>query len=381
MCSSRHRTAPATSPARFSPSSEDTELRGLESHAELWRHPPLQAAERASLTYVSDAEAGIRRRAAGRGFYYLDAEGKRLTDAVTVARIKSLAIPPAWTDVWIASDTGGHIQATGRDQKGRKQYRYHPSWTACRDEAKFTSLAEFARRLPALRERVESDLRRRSLSRDRVIASIVWMLDNTLIRIGNEAYARTNKSFGLTTLRARHVALNGSTLRLSFTGKSGQQWKLQLGDRRVLSVVRRMQELPGQRLFQYVDEDGGRHDVRSQDVNAYIQEVLGEGFTSKHFRTWGATTDASFLLAGIPVPSTKHEQARTLNAVVDKVARRLHNTRVVCRRCYIHPEIVERWLAGKLTDEFAALSRRYRRPPNGLDREEALVLRWLEQRG
>ena len=337
------------------------------------------AAARADLVYVSDAEPGIRRRRAGKGFRYLDNNGKAVGGTETLARIQALAIPPAWTDVWICPLPSGHIQATGRDQKGRKQYRYHAGWTACRDEAKFSSLTAFASVLPKLRARVEDDLRKRGTSRERVIASMVWLLDNTMMRIGNDIYMRQNKSFGLTTLRARHVEIEGFRLRFSFRGKSGQEWKLKLADRRVASVIRAMQELPGQRLFQYVDEEGERRDIRSQDVNGYIRETIGSDFTSKHFRTWGATTAAAFLFADAPLPDTKREQARLTNEIIDRVARRLRNTRAVCRRCYVHPVVVQSWLEGSL-GEMTDIRRRLPKPLQGLDIEESTVLRWLRDK-
>lgn len=355
---------------------EDTELRRIETRS-LVTFDPLQAAERAELIYVSDTEPGLRRMRSGKGFRYLDPDGDTVRDKVLISRIKALAIPPAWTDVWISTDDTGHIQATGRDLKGRKQYRYHPSWTACRDEAKFSSLADFARLLPKLRQRADEDLRRRTLSRERALASVVWLLDHTMIRIGNDAYARENRSYGLTTLRRRHVEVEGSRLRFSFVGKSGQEWKLKLTDRRIASVLRSMHELPGQRLFKYLDDDGTRCEIQSHDVNAYIQETIGDIYTSKHFRTWGATTRAAFLLSSTPLPETQREQNRVLNAVVDKVAARLHNTRAVCRRCYIHPAVVQSWADGALVDEMQALRRRLPRPLAGLDQDESTVVRWL----
>jgi len=341
---------------------------------------PIAAAERADLTYVSDAEPGIRRRRAGKGFSYRDAANRPVADREVLARIRSLVIPPAWTDVWICAEPGGHIQATGRDQRGRKQYRYHPSWTACRDEAKFSSLTAFAEVLPRLRERVEEDLRKRGAGRERVIASMVRLLDHTMMRIGNDAYAQQNKSFGLTTLRTRHVALEGSSVRFSFRGKSGQEWRLKLSDRRVATVIRQVQELPGQRLFQYVDEDGDRREVKSQDVNDYIREAIGSDFTSKHFRTWGATVAAAHLLAATPRPESKRGQTVAINKVIDTVSAKLRNTRAVCRRCYVHPNVIESWVDGRLEEEIGALRRRYPRPLKGLDLEESIVLRWLRDR-
>ncbi|TYR36440.1 DNA topoisomerase IB [Mesorhizobium microcysteis] len=335
------------------------------------------AAARADLVYVNDGERGYVRRRAGKGFSYADSRGKAV-DKITTARIKALAIPPAWSDVWICADAAGHIQATGRDQRGRKQYRYHPAWTACRDEAKFSSLASFAHALPALRHRVEADLRRRGLPRDRVVASVVWLLDNTLIRIGNDIYAQENKSFGLTTLRSRHLDIQGSSLRFTFKGKSGQEWKLKLADRRIARIVRAIQDLPGQHLFQYIDEQGARREVSSHDVNAYIQEAIGQEYSSKHFRTWGASVFAAMQLADTPLPETKRAQAMALNAVLDRVAGRLRNTRAVCRRCYVHPAIVDAWLDGTLQQQISAVRKRTRRPFKGLDVAESTFLRWLK---
>ena len=263
---------------------------------------PDAAAAAASLRYVSDEQPGIRRLRAGKGFRYRDAKGKNISDAGTLDRIAHLAIPPAWSDVWISPSDKGHIQATGRDIKGRKQFRYHERWSLCRDEAKFSSLAAFADALPALRAAVDQDLRRRGLPYEKVVASIVWLLDNTMIRVGSAAYARDNKSFGLTTLKTRHVAVNGSKLHFEFKGKSGKHWRIQLVDRRMAKIIRRIQELPGQSLFQYIHEDGERRRLGSQDINAYIREACGSDFTSKHFRTWGGTIHAASLFAQTPVP-------------------------------------------------------------------------------
>lgn len=338
---------------------------------------PEIAATYADLHYISDTEKGISRRRAGKGFLYLQPNGQRLSDPADLARISSLAIPPAWTDVWISPDPSGHIQATGRDDRGRKQYRYHPDWMACRDQVKFSSLAGFAGSLPGLRDQVDRDLRRPHMPRERVIASVVWMLDNTMIRIGNDTYSRENNSFGLTTLRSNHVRIEGSSLRFSFVGKSGQEWKLKLVDRRIARILREIQDLPGQQLFQYIDEDGSRRTVNSQDVNDYIRAAAGPEFTSKHFRTWGGTTLATLLLAQTERPPSKRAAARTLNQAIDVVAGRLHNTRTVCRRCYIHPEVITAWDEGRLADETAAIRRRFRKPFKGLDTGEALVFRWL----
>lgn len=337
------------------------------------------SADRASLSYVSDSEPGIRRIRRGKGFSYAGPDGRGV-NAATLARIEAIVIPPAWTDVWISPDPDGHIQATGRDDRGRKQYRYHPQWTEERDEAKYSSLVAFAERLPVLRRQVDADLRRRGLPRERVVAAIVWLLDNTMIRVGNAAYAQDNKSFGLTTLRDRHVDIEGASLRFAFKGKSGKEWKLKLVDRRIAKVVRGAQDLPGQKLFQYLDEDGIRCPVRSDDVNRYIRDACGEGFSSKHFRTWGGTIHAASLFAQTDLPESATQQKRTVNAVVDKVAERLGNTRAVCRKCYIHPLVFEAWSDGRLLDEMAAANGR-KRLIQGLDEEETLALRWLRAHG
>ncbi|ESY67426.1 MULTISPECIES: DNA topoisomerase IB [Mesorhizobium] len=333
------------------------------------------SAEHAALTYVSDAEPGIRRLKAGKGFYYKGPDGRPVSNAAR-ARIEAIVIPPAWTDVWISPDANGHIQATGRDQRGRKQYRYHPQWAEERDSAKYSSLVAFAESLPELRRTIDSDLRRHGLPFERVVAAIVWLLDNTMIRVGNAAYARDNKSFGLTTLRDRHVDIKGSSLRFAFKGKSGKEWKLKLVDRRIAGIVRGAQDLPGQKLFQYLDEEGNRRPVRSDDVNRYIRGAAGDAFSSKHFRTWGGTIHAASLFAQTELPESQAQQKRVMNSVIDKVAERLGNTRAVCRKCYIHPRVFEAWSQGRLLAEMAEANRR-KRSIDGLDEEEALVLRWL----
>ena len=346
---------------------------------EIQKNGAQSSAERASLSYVSDADPGIRRLRKGNGFAYAGPNGRQV-DAVALDRIKAIVIPPAWTDVWISPDPDGHIQATGRDQRGRKQYRYHAQWTEVRDGAKYSSLVAFAEGLPALRRHIDADLRRHGLPLERVVASVVWLLDNTMIRIGNAAYARDNKSFGLTTLRDRHVEITGSSLRFAFKGKSGKEWKLKLVDRRIAKIVRGAQDLPGQKLFQYLDEDGARRPVRSDDVNRYIREASGAEFSSKHFRTWGGTIHAASLFAEIELPESKTQQKRVINNVVDKVAERLGNTRAVCRKCYIHPLVFEAWSEGRLLNEMAEANKR-KRLITGLDEEETLVLRWLQARG
>jgi DNA topoisomerase-1 len=348
------------------------------SPAEPATPPPQQRAEDADLIYVSDTEPGIRRKGGPKRFSYHSADGTMIRDEKTLARIRALVIPPAWIDVWISPSPRGHIQATGRDDRGRKQYRYHDRWAAMRDDVKYGSLTRFAEALPKLRERVDADLRRHSLSRERVVAAIIWLLDNTLIRVGNPAYARDNKSFGLTTLRTRHLEVEGAKLRFSFKGKSGKEWRLQLIDRRMAKTIRSIQELPGQSLFQYFDEGGDRRAVHSNDVNDYMRDATGADFSSKHFRTWGGTVHAASLLAVTDLPESKSGKQRVLNQTIDRVAARLGNTRTVCRNCYIHPRVIESWLAGTLADEMSAARKSFRKIPDGLDEEEMVVLRWLE---
>ena len=324
-----------------------------------------------SLTFSSDEEPGWRRQRRGTGFSYADQKGDR-PDSSDLARIRALAIPPAWRDVWICRDACGHIQATGRDEKGRKQYRYHADWTQHRSATKFDTLSAFAKVLPGLREQVERDLRRRTLGYERVVASVVWLLDNSLNRIGNPAYARENKSFGLTTLRRRHVDITGATLHFRFTGKSGKQWRLQLADRRIANILKSLQDMPGQHLFKYEDE--GRHcPITSRDVNDYLAAFAGPEFTAKHFRTWAGTVRAFGLLADTEVPDTRSGKARTLNTVIDEVAARLGNTRAVCRSCYVHPAITEKWEAG-------ALHRSGRlKPIDGMDEDEVETAAFLRK--
>jgi DNA topoisomerase-1 len=341
---------------------------------------PEAAAQAVSLAYTSDEERGFRRIRTGRGFRYLDDRGAKLVDPAIVERIRALAIPPAWTDVWISPEPDGHLQATGRDQRGRKQYRYHERWAQCRDAVKFSSLAHFADALPALRSRVDADLRKRSLSRERVVAMVVWLLDNTMIRVGNAAYAQENSSFGLTTLKSRHVRIDGANMRFAFTGKSGKEWKLKISDRRIARAMKGIQELPGQQLFQYLDDGDDRRTVRSDDVNTYIRTATGSPFTSKHFRTWGGTVEAAMLLAEEPAPDSGASGKRVVNAVVDKVAAKLGNTRAVCRSCYIHPGVIEDWHAGSLGEAMRAARRSFRKLPKWLDVDEMTVRRWLERR-
>lgn len=331
------------------------------------------------LVYVPGLDTGITRKMGANGFLYYRPDGRRITEASEVARLNSLAIPPAYTDVVISTNPFSHLQAIGRDARGRRQYRYHPDWHAERGKAKFERLASFADSLPDLRERVEHDLRSRGLPMDKALATVVWMLDNLYIRIGNSAYAEANKSFGLTTLRNRHVKVEGGSLKFRFKGKSGKEWNLAHSDRRIANVVRKLQELPGQHLFQYVCDEGGCRPISSHDVNAYIREITGENFSSKQFRTWGATCMAVEALASLEVAQTKRDLARQLNEAVDAVAAKLVNTRSVCRSSYIHPAVFEDFQAGMLRDVLK-LKTKSERLLQWLDDEEIRVLRWLKTR-
>ena len=337
-------------------------------------------AEDAGLRYISDDQPGVRRRRAGKGFAYTGPTGRRITDPDRIAWFKRLAIPPAWTDVWISPIRRGHIQATGRDARGRKQYRYHPRWRAVRDEVKYGRLIEFARALPRIRRRTDRDLRRRGLPREKVLALIVRLLETTLVRVGNEEYARDNRSFGLSTLRDRHVKDDGNGLQLIFKGKSGKEHVVAIRDRRLARLVRECQELPGQELFQYVDEDGRRQSVDSGDVNDYLREASGEGFTAKDFRTWAGTVAASLALREFLEVDDDAGRKKAIVAAIEEVAARLGNTPAVCRACYVHPDVLDAYLDGTLVDALAERARGVGRGAHALRPEEAAVLGLLQAR-
>jgi DNA topoisomerase-1 len=300
----------------------------------------VESARVAGLRYVSDRSPGIRRRRAGKGFSYTGPEGKRLTDPAEIQRIRALVIPPAWTDVWICSDPNGHIQVTARDARGRKQYRYHPRYRAVRDETKFDRLLEFSRLLPIIRERVDADLSRPELPREKVLATVVRLLEITRMRVGNDEYARENKSYGLTTLLNDHVEVSGSTLRFEFRGKSGKEHALEVNDARLARIVLRCQALPGAELFQYVDQDGKRQSVDSGDINQYLRDITGADITAKDFRTWAGTVIAALELSELGVARTQREKKHNVLRALDVVAMRLGNTRTVCRKYYVHPALI-----------------------------------------
>jgi DNA topoisomerase-1 len=309
---------------------------------------PAESARAAGLRYVSNGDPGIRRRRAGDGFRYLRPDGRAVTDKATLARIRRLAIPPAWTEVWICAADDGHLQATGHDARGRKQYRYHARWREVRDETKYGRMIAFGSALPRIRRRVARDLARPGLPREKALATVVRLLEKTFIRVGNEEYARENESFGLTTLRDRQVKVSGSQLRFRFRGKSGVQHEVELADPRLATIVRRMQDLPGQELFQYLDENGEVRAIGSSDVNAYLKEIAGDDFTSKDFRTWAGTLLCARSLCRLASPPTDAAGRREMARVVESVSRELRNTRAVCRKCYIHPAVVDSYMAGRL---------------------------------
>jgi DNA topoisomerase-1 len=325
------------------------------------------------LRYAGDRRPGLTRHRRGKGFAYRHPDGRLVRDATTIARIRALAIPPAWTHVWIAPDPAGHLQATGRDAKGRKQYRYHPDWTAERDKAKFDRLIEFARLLPAVRRRVAEDLQEPPLTRARVLATVIALLERTHIRVGNDEYVRANGSYGLTTLKNRHVRVRGRRVEFRFKGKSGVRHEIAIEDPRLARDVRRCQELPGQTLFEYRDD---RHRVRrvgSADVNAYLAAVAGPHVTAKDFRTWWGTVSAAMLLRERSTASTGARK-RLEASVLDEVAAQLGNTRTICRKCYVHPDVLTAAARGVPWPRVPAP-----RSPHGLTADEMAVLRLLEQ--
>jgi DNA topoisomerase-1 len=340
----------------------------------------LAAARAARLVYVSDAMPGIRRQRKGSGFAYLRPDASVIRDPRELRRIRALAVPPAYSDVWICAEPNGHIQATGRDARGRKQYRYHPRWREVRDAAKYQDMIAFGRLLPGLRSRVSEDMGKRGLPREKVLATIVWLLQATLIRVGNEDYAKENQSFGLTTLRNRHVEIEGATLHFEFKGKSGKLWQLQLHDRRIARVVRACQELPGQELFQYRDEAGLLHGISSDDVNRYLREISGEDITAKHFRTWAGTVLAAIALSEFEAVDSDALAKKNIRAAIERVAKRLGNTPTICRKCYIHPEVLEAYLDGAQLEGVSQEIDQALENPFDLSREEAALLGLLNRR-
>jgi DNA topoisomerase-1 len=337
-----------------------------------------EAAEEAGLQYVNDERPGYTRKASNGEFDYFDIQGKKIRDEQRLLRIKRLAIPPAWTDVWICPSPIGHIQATGRDARRRKQYRYHERWREVRDENKFGRLAEFARALPKIRRRLAQDLKLPGLPREKVLATVVRLLERTFIRIGNEEYARQNKSFGLTTMKNRHVKVKGSQLRFRFRGKSGRQHEVELTDPRIAKIVSKCQDLPGQELFQYINDKGEARDVTSQDVNDYLREITNQNFTAKDFRTWAGTVLAATALNAQGAFETKKQSKANVKTAICAVAELLGNTPAICRKCYVHPEIVEAYLRGTQIPGLGDVTK----TPDNIDLRavEAAVLKFLRSR-
>jgi DNA topoisomerase-1 len=317
---------------------------------ELTLADPVASAKAAGLRYVTDAKPGITRRRSRGGFAYFSPSKERISDSATLARIRSLVIPPAWTNVWICPAPSGHLQATGRDARGRKQYRYHPRWREVRDATKYGRMVTFGAALPMIRERTDEHLRLPGLPREKVLATVVRLLETTCIRIGNEEYARTNRSFGLTTLRGRHVEIEGSTIHFHFRGKAGVYHDVGLRDRRLARIIKNCQEIPGHELFQYIAEDGSRQSIDSADVNDYLRRIGGEEFTAKDFRTWAGTLFAAFALRECGACESEAQRKKNIVQAVKSVAERLGNTVAVCRKCYIHPSVLEAYMDGTLIE-------------------------------
>jgi DNA topoisomerase I len=334
----------------------------------------------AGLHYVTDEQAGIRRKRAGRGFQYLDVKGQRIRHPAELHRLKSLAIPPAWTDVWICPRPDGHLQATGRDAKGRKQYRYHPRWRAVRDATKYHRMIAYGDVLPQMRAQVDRDIARSGLPREKVLATVVRLLETTLMRVGNTEYASANQSFGLTTLRDRHVEIDGSHLRFEFRGKHGIRHTVQLHDRRLARIVKQCQDIPGYELFQYIDDDGQRHQIDSVDVNAYLRQIAGQDFTAKDVRTWAATVLAARYLWELGTSTSETQAKRNVAQAVKSVAKHLGNTPAICRKCYVHPDVIDGYSDGSLFEMQDPSASACQDTPSSLHPEEDAVLAFLKRR-
>ncbi len=319
----------------------------IETKVELIKDPEASAKE-AGLRYFREDQLKIKRIKKGQAFLFVGEDGHKITDSKTLERINSLVLPPAWTDVIISPSPNSHLQAIGTDEKGRKQYRYHPDWNKFRSETKFEKMTEFGQALPKIRSKMAEDLNTQGLSKEKVVAAIVKLLEKTMIRVGNEEYAKENQSYGLTTLRNKHVDVGTTKVKINFKGKSGKFHNIELEDRRLARLIGKLQDLPGQELFQYLDDDGERHGVDSSDVNAYIQSAAGAEFTAKDFRTWRGTIIAAFLLADCQRCDTVKDNKKLVTDIVKKVAGELGNTPTVCRKCYIHPVIIESFMDGEL---------------------------------
>ena len=333
------------------------------------------------LRYVSDTSPGYRRKRTGTAFTYYDKDGVRITNKDIARRIKAIGIPPAYEAVWICPSPNGHIQATGLDARGRKQYRYHAKWRELRDQNKYEHIMKFAAVLPPLRRRVAADMKRKGLSREKVLATVVSLLEKTLIRVGNAEYATQNKSYGLTTMRRKHVDIKGSTLKFEFTGKSGKQWKLKVEDKRIAAILKRCADIPGHELFKYFDDEGKPRTVDSGDVNAYIKEITRQDFTAKDFRTWAGTVLAALALSEFEKYDNQTQAKRNVVVAIEKVAKQLGNTPAICRKCYIHPEVLSAYMAGDLIKMIEAkIAERFKRQYARLSTDEVMVLAFLHKR-
>jgi len=341
---------------------------------------PAKAAEEAGLRYVSDDQPGYTRKAKGNDFEYFDAQGKAIRDEPRLLRIKRLVIPPAWTDVWICPSPDGHIQATGRDARRRKQYRYHDRWREFRDANKYDRIVIFGNALPKIRRRVRKDFSLPGLPRNKVLATLVQLVERTFIRIGNEEYARNNKSFGLTTMQDRHVDVKGSKLRFRFRGKSGRLQEIDMNDRRIARIISKVQDLPGQELFQYVDDKGEARGITSQDVNNYLREITGEDFTAKDFRTWAGTVLAALALNAVGGFETKKQAKTNIKDAIRAVAKILGNTPAVCRKCYVHPAVLESYLDGNSIDGLKQKTEEALESAVDLRSGEVAILKFLQRR-
>jgi DNA topoisomerase I len=341
---------------------------------------PVVSARVVGLHHVSDETPGIARVRSGKSFRYRDPQGKAVRDPETLRRIKSLVIPPAWTDVWICANANGHLQATGRDERKRKQFRYHPRWREIRDETKYARMIAFARALPGIRRRVRKDMALQGMPRNKVLATVVRLLEVSLIRVGNDEYARENDSFGLTTMRNKHVDVRGANLRFHFRGKAGKWHDVDIHDRHIAKIVARCQDLPGQELFQFVEDDGSRRDVRSEDVNEYLREISGQDFTAKDFRTWAGTVLAAMALRAFEKFETKAQAKKNIVAAIESVAKKLGNTPAVCKKCYIHPHVIDSYIEGTLIETLKPRADKTSKLIRGLLADEASVLRLLRQR-
>jgi DNA topoisomerase-1 len=342
---------------------------------------PAESAKAAGLRYVSDAQPGIQRKRQGTGFRYVDAEGKPVRDKENLARIKSLVIPPAWKDVWICANPKGHLQVTGRDARGRKQSRYHPRWREVRDETKYERMTIFAAALPTIRETVEHDLSLPGMPRPKILAAIVRLMEATLIRVGNAEYARENQSYGLTTMRNKHVEVDGSTVTFKFQGKSRVRHTIDINDRRLARIIQRCQDIPGYELFQYVDRDGEHHSIDSSDVNGYLREITNQDFTAKDFRTWAGSVLACTMLREFEIFESQTQAKRNVVQAIKDVAGRLGNTPSVCRKCYVHPAVLDSYFSGAMIKTVKQrVEKETEDLPHELRQEELALLHLLQKR-